>query len=227
MKNNILVIAPHADDEVLGCGGTIKKKTSEGNEVYVLVMTNAHVGAPELFSEEMISSVRKEAMEAHVLLGVKQTLFLDFPAPVLDQYPSYKMSCKIVEILREFSIDTVYLPHGGDIHKDHQMVFEAGLVACRPVDGCGVKRVYVYETLSETEWGIPSASRVFIPVLFESILENYFESKLLAMKCFKSQLKNFPASRSLEAIKALAEFRGATINTNRAEAFMVIREIQD
>ena len=81
----ILVIAPHADDEVLGCGGTIKKKAREGDEVYVLIMTNAHVGAPELFSENLISRVRGEALKAHVLLGVKQTVFFDFPAPVLDQ----------------------------------------------------------------------------------------------------------------------------------------------
>lgn len=227
MIRKILVIAPHADDEVLGCGGTIKKKASEGDEVYVLVMTNAHVGAPELFSEDLINCVRGEALEAHSLLGVKQTVFFDFPAPALDQYPSYKMSSKIMEVLREFSIDTVYLPHNGDIHKDHQMVFDAGLVACRPNVDRGVKRIYVYETVSETEWGIPRASSAFIPVLFETLSEDDFEFKLSAMKCFESQLKNFPASRSLETIEALAKVRGATINTSRAEAFMIIREIQD
>ena len=77
----ILVIAPHADDEILGCGATMAKEISDGNDVYVLICTNAHVGAPELFSEESILRVRQEAVNAHHFLGVKDTLFLDFHLP--------------------------------------------------------------------------------------------------------------------------------------------------
>ena len=93
--NNILIIAPHADDELLGCGATIAKKIDNGDNVYVLVMTNAHIGAPELFSEDNIYTVRAEAKKAHAFLGIKETVFLDFPAPKLDQHPSYQMSIEI------------------------------------------------------------------------------------------------------------------------------------
>ena len=57
--NNILVIAPHADDELLGCGATIVKKIANGDNVYVVVMTNAHMGAPELFTEDNINKAKQ------------------------------------------------------------------------------------------------------------------------------------------------------------------------
>lgn len=227
MKNNILVIAPHADDEVLGCGATIRKKVNAGAEVYVLIMTNAFLGAPELFSQELIKKVRLEALRAHALLGVKETIFLNFPAPVLDQYPSYKLSLAITDVIKAKLIDTVYIPHHGDVHKDHQMIHDAALVACRPTGDSPVREIYAYETLSETEWGRPESANVFIPTLFEVIDDDVFEKKLLSMKCFESQLQEFPASRSLETIEALAKYRGATVNRRRAEAFMSIRKINN
>ena len=88
---NILVVAPHADDEVIGCGGIIAKYAKRGYNVYVAIMTNAHLGAPELFSADMITKVRKESKMAHKILGVKETFFYDFPAPKLDTTPSYQI----------------------------------------------------------------------------------------------------------------------------------------
>ncbi|MFW9596375.1 MAG: PIG-L deacetylase family protein, partial [Paludibacter sp.] len=78
---NVLVIAPHPDDEVLGCGATIAKLASEGNNVYILVATR---GTERFYSDDKIQNVRNEALKAHILLGVKKTFFLDFPAPELD-----------------------------------------------------------------------------------------------------------------------------------------------
>lgn len=223
--SKILIIAPHADDEVLGCGATISKLAKEGHEVYVLIATNASVGAPELFGPEIIRQVRSEAMEAHKLLGVKETAFLELPAPALDQYPRYKMSNEIAAVIRKFAVDTVFIPHRGDCHKDHAIIHECAMVACRPLANCSVKRVYAYETLSETEWGEPVAAEFFVPVKYVTFTANEFTLKLEAMSCFKSQLYPFPASRSLEAIEALAKYRGCTVSAERAEAFEIMREI--
>jgi len=222
---NVLVIAPHADDEILGCGATMAKLAAEGNNVYVLIATNAHVGAPELFSEEFIRQIRSEALQAHKLLGVKETAFLEFPAPALDQYPRYKMSNEIVGVIKRYNVDTVYIPHRGDCHKDHAIVHDCAMVVCRPLANCTVKRVYAYETLSETEWGEPVAADFFVPTKYKTFTEEEFQRKLEAMSCFKSQLYPFPASRSLEAIEALAKYRGCTVSAVRAEAFEVLREI--
>lgn len=223
--SRILVIAPHADDEVLGCGATMAKACTNGDEVFVLICTNASVGAPELFSAELIKQIRSEAVSAHRMIGVKETFFLDFPAPALDQYPRYKMSNEISAIIKKIGADTVYIPHRGDCHKDHAIIHECAMVACRPLANCSVKHVYAYETLSETEWGEPVAADFFVPVKYNTFTSEEFQKKLDAMSCFRSQLYPFPASRSLEAIEALAKYRGCTVSAERAEAFEVLRDI--
>ena len=223
--SKILVVAPHADDEVLGCGATMAKACAKGDEVFVLICTNASVGAPELFSAELIKQIRSEAVTAHRLIGIKETFFLEFPAPALDQYPRYKMSNEISAVIRKIGADTVYIPHRGDCHKDHTIIHECAMVACRPLANCTVKHVYAYETLSETEWGEPIAADFFVPVKYNTFTVDEFQKKLAAMTCFKSQLYPFPASRSLEAIEALAKYRGCTVSAERAEAFEVLRDI--
>jgi LmbE family N-acetylglucosaminyl deacetylase len=219
----IIVIAPHPDDEILGCGGLMSKYAKEGREVYVLVITR---GTPKLYSDDRIINVRKEALEAHELLGVKETVFLDFHAPELDQTSQAEISMEISKVIKRFAIDTIYIPHRGDIHSDHRVVYNASLVAGRPVNGSNVKNIFAYETLSETEWAAPFGDDAFIPTHFVNVTDT-FEKKLEAMACFKSQLKPFPNTRSLEAIEALAKFRGATVGFTRAEAFMTIRTIED
>ena len=78
-KQNILIISPHGDDETLGCGGTIDKLSSNGHEVYVLVITNPHKGNPKLYSETFLKKIRNETIIANKLLGVKEVFFFDFP----------------------------------------------------------------------------------------------------------------------------------------------------
>lgn len=223
MIKKILILAPHPDDEVLGCGGLIRKNSEMGHKVYVLIATR---GSSKRYSEERIANVRKEALEAHSILGVTETIFLDFPAPDLDLISKADLSTEIAKILKKLEIEELFLPHRGDIHHDHQAVFNAGLVAARPTGGNTVKKVYSYETLSETEWAAPFASDAFIPTYFMNVTTQ-FEHKLKAMEQFKSQLRPFPNSRSLEAIRSLAKYRGCTVGFNFAEAFMVIRVIED
>lgn len=219
--HNCLFIAPHPDDEILGGGATIKKLTTEGNQVFVLVVTR---GTPKLYSDEKIQNVRSEARKAHHFLGIAKTIFLDFHAPELDVTSQSEIAGSISEVIRKHTISTLYIPHRGDIHSDHRQVYHASLVAARPVDNCLVKSIYAYETLSETEWAPPFGDDAFIPTHFVNVTQ-YFDAKLQAMQCFKSQLRNFPNPRSLENIEALAKFRGATVGYDKAEAFMTIRTI--
>ncbi|KAB1063552.1 PIG-L deacetylase family protein [Salibacter halophilus] len=223
---NILVVAPHCDDEVLGCGGTIKKLTKKGLNVIVLMITNGFIGAPELFKEEDTLKNRQEAKVANAYLGVKKVVFLDFPAPRLDSIASYKLSIAISEIIRDYDIDTMYIPHKGDIHRDHFVTHECSLVAARPINNCPVKRIYSYETLSETEWAMPSQNEAFIPTVFENVTDT-FEEKAKSFGFYKSQVKEYPHPRSQESMRALAMHRGATVGFHLAEAFMLIREIKD
>ena len=224
MKKNILIVAPHCDDEVLGCGGIMAKYASKNHSVYVAIVTNGHIGAPELFKKEGTEKVRSEALKAHKLLGVKATFFLDFPAPRLDSIASYKLSIAIEKVIRKNKITDLYIPHRGDIHKDHRITYESCLVAARPINTNPVKRIYAYETLSETEWAAPFPDEAFIPNHFEDI-SNFINMKLDSFRCFTTQIKTFPHPRSIESIENLSKMRGAVINIERAEAFMVVRQI--
>ncbi len=222
---NVLVIAPHADDEILGCGGTIAKHIEQGDKVYIAIMTNASIGAPELFTKEQINKTREEAKQSHIYLGVKETFYFDFPAPQLDQYPQYKIANKINGLIIQTEAEILYIPHKGDLHLDHGAIYNASLVAARPVPGQFVKTILAYETLSETEWGHPTVEAVFIPTYFQTLTASHFAKKIGAMNFFASQLKPFPNTRSLEAIEHLGKLRGATVSTKYAEAFMLIRDI--
>ena len=221
MKNRVLVLAPHPDDEVLGCGGIMKKFSEQGVEVFVLVITK---GTPKYYSIDKINNVREEALAAHKILGVSETAFLDFYAPELDTTNKSEISREISKYLSQWGVSDLFIPHRGDIHHDHRAVFEAALVAARPVGDYSVKNIYAYETLSETEWAPPFGDDAFIPTHFVNI-ENEMEFKLEAMKCFRSQVRPFPSTRSIETIEAISKFRGATVGFRRAESFMTIRTI--
>ncbi len=223
---NILILAPHPDDEVLGCGGMISKEVKNGNNVFVAIMTNGNVGAPELFPIEGTKRGRVEAKKAHDLLGVKDTYFFDFPAPRLDNYASYKINISISKLLNDLEIDDLYIPHRGDIHKDHRVIYESALVAARPVKKQNVKRILSYETLSETEWAAPFGDDVFIPNVYIEISDDDLSNKVKAFECFSEpRIKFAPHSRSSDGIKTLAKYRGSTITTYYAEAFSLVREI--
>lgn len=218
----VLVFAPHPDDEIIGVGGTIAKRAKEGDEVYVCVVTK---GGLPLFNPDFIEQGRRECREADAKLGVKETIFLDFPAVMLETVPRYEFNGKIAEVVQRINPDEVYIPHRGDMQIDHQMVVDAAMVAVRPRGNCYPKRVYAYETLSETGWNIPNTVNDFIPTVYEDITDT-FDKKLAAMNVFQSQLAPFPAARSIGAIEALARFRGATVSVEAAEAFSLIREVR-
>lgn len=218
----VLVFAPHPDDEILGVGGTIAKRVKSGDEVYICIVTK---GCKPLFDESFVAQGRAEALKAHKFLGVKDTVFLDFPAVMLENVPRYEFNGKIGDVVSEIKPDEVYIPHRGDMQIDHQMVVDAVMVAVRPKYEHKVKRVYAYETLSETGWNIPNTVNEFIPTVYEDITAT-IEDKLEAMKIFNSQLSQFPDARSIGALEALAKFRGATVGVCAAEAFSLIREIK-
>ena len=156
---------------------------------------------------------------------MKETIFLDFPAVMLETVPRYELNGKINDLVQKINPDEVYIPHRGDMQIDHQMVVDVAMVAVRPRGTNYPKRVYAYETLSETGWNIPNTNNEFIPTVYENITDTY-EMKMEAMNIFKSQLAEFPNARSIGAIEALAKFRGATVSLKAAEAFSLIREIK-
>lgn len=214
----IMVLASHPDDEVLGAGGTIAKHTAEGDDVYLCIMTKAYT--PE-WSEKFIKSRSKEIEKSKKILGIKKVYFLDYPTVKLDTIPQKELNDSISSVVNEVQPEIAYIPHKGDLNKDHRIVFEASLVALRPLHS-KIKRILSYETLSETEWG--ENIEPFTPNFFIDITKT-MNKKIEAIKAYMSELKPYPHPRSLEIIEALAKKRGSEVGVNLAESFMLIREI--
>lgn len=149
---NVLVIATHADDEVLGCGGVMARHADTGDRVHVAVVTR---GDPEVFPPAYVEEIFSELRSAHQLLGGAGIHFLDFPSPRLDTVPGYVLADALRKLIFELQARVVYAPYQGDLHGDHQAVYQAALVASRPINGCPVRRLLCYETLSETDWASP------------------------------------------------------------------------
>ncbi|MFV0645155.1 MAG: PIG-L deacetylase family protein [Sphingomonadaceae bacterium] len=221
-SRRILVVAPHPDDEILGCGGTMARLANQGCQVHVLIVTT---GKPPAYSAESVAQVRREMEAAHSIIGVTQTHELDFPAAGLASVPASELNSAVGEAISGIRPDTLYLPFIGDIHADHQHVFMAAMVAARPRHNNAPAQIYCYETLSETNWYAPPITQAFVPNCFADI-SSTLEQKLKAFSCFASQARPFPEERSPEAIEALARMRGATVHLKAAEAFMLVREIK-
>ena len=199
-RMRILVFAPHNDDEILGVGGTMAKYAKIGHEVYVCEVTSG-------VNDELVKKIQQEALEAHKIIGVKKTIFLGLPVVGLKETPTVEINAKIFKVVEKIKPDIAFIPHKGDMHIDHAEVARRAMVALRIVHNPQLKTIYAYETLSETEWNLPTVDNAFIPNVWSDISDT-INLKLEAMKCFKSQIKNFPHPRSLKGIEALSNFRG-------------------
>ncbi|BAV65650.1 PIG-L deacetylase family protein [Sphingobium cloacae] len=216
-----LVIAPHPDDEVLGVGGTMARLARQGADVQVCILTR---GDPPRFPAGATERVRRESAVAHRNLSVTQTHFCDLPAAELDRVPHAEMNARIGAVIDRMRPDALFVPFVGDIHLDHQLAFISALVAARPRHGQSPGLILAYETLSETNWYAPGVTPAFVPNVFVDISET-LEIKLEAFAAYESQVKAFPDERSIEALRALAKVRGASVFREAAEAFMLVRQI--
>ena len=215
----VLVVAPHPDDETLGVGGTIAKMADQGHEVMVLIVSG-HL--PPLFSREAYETTVTEAKEACKILGVISSQFMEVPATMIGDHPVHEINGKIVGVVNDFSPHIVFSPYP-DRHIDHRIIFDSVMVATRPVGkGKDIEMVAAYETLSETHWNAAHIEPNFTPNWNVDITRQ-ISKKLDALKCYKSQISMFPGPRSIEAVEALAKFRGTQAGFAYGEGFHIIR----
>ena len=221
IKKRVLVVAPHPDDEVLGVGGTIAKYSAQGDEVFVL-MVSGHL--PPLYSREAYEKTVSEAYAAFKVLGVEQSEFLEIPATMIGDQPLHEVNGRISKIVSDFNPHIVLCPYP-DRHVDHRLVFDSVMVATRPVgEGRDIEIVAAYETLSETHWNAPHIEPNFTPNWVVDITEQV-DTKLKALQCYKSQISDFPGPRSIEAVEALAKFRGTQAGFGYGEGFHIVRMV--
>ena len=218
-----LIIAPHPDDELLGCGGTLRQRIAEGGTVAWLVMTEITEQAG--FSARRVKQRRVEIERVREALKVEphHLYSLGFQTAELDQIPMSVLVKQISEVFIDFKPDEVFLPYPGDAHSDHRVAFDAGSACTKWFRYPSVKRVLVYETPSETDFGIDPRDTGYKPNIYIDI-SGQVEKKIELMKIYASEMGDFPFPRSEIALRALAQFRGAQAGFEAAEAFMLLRE---
>lgn len=218
----VLVIAAHPDDEVLGMGGTIAVHASRGHEVRVVCITD---GSSTQYpgDDELRERKNREAVDAAEALGVAEYVHLDLPDMRLDTLPHVEINRIVEEQLHAWQPEVVYTVQP-DVNLDHRAIFDSVAVATRPTPGQPVRRLLTYAPTSSTEW-TPAPTNWFVPNWFVDVSET-FERKLAAFACFATETRPVPHPRNAEAIEAHARFHGATVGCRYAEPFVLVRSVE-
>ena len=219
VNKKVLVVAPHADDEILGCGGFISKYSKKNYKINVLILTNANLGAPEIYSSNEIIKIRNESKKANKIIGTHKIFYENLPALNLNNFPHYKISNMIEKYINIIEPEIVFIPSSNDINDDHKIIFKTSKVAMRTKKNNSIKKIYSYEVLSETEWNEDEKS--FNPNYFISLNKSDINRKVRAFSEYKSQIKSYPHPRSKDGIINLSKVRGSQVHMNYAEAFKV------
>lgn len=218
----VLVISPHMDDEVLGCGGTIARHADQGDVVTVCVVCNR--AYKREYDDDAIQAEKQNAFAAKAILGYHELLFLDLPDEQL--YAHFQALLTSIEpVVQQVCPEVAYLPHAGDLHQDHRTVAHAANIALRSISASFVRRILAYEIPSSTDQVFPGSAPAFAPNVYLDIT-NHLERKLAAMAAYQRESRPFPHPRSPEMQRAHAQRRGAQCGAEAAEAYMLLRELR-
>ena len=223
IKNKVLIVVAHTDDETIGMGGTIKKHINQGDEVFVISMTDG-IGARDFFVKEDILKRVDSSNLASEILGFNWLERFNFKDNMLDNEPLLEIIKSIEKSKNIIQPNLVYSHSGGDLNIDHRILVNAVLTAFRPEPNQSCKEIRLFEISSATDFGNEYITGKFIPNLFIDISSTW-DDKEKALLAYKDELRVFPHSRSLEGIKNLAKLRGNQVGLKMAEAFQVIRKI--
>ncbi|MDH5189726.1 MAG: PIG-L family deacetylase [Gammaproteobacteria bacterium] len=219
MTDNVVVIAAHPDDEVLGCGGTIIKHVESGDSVSVIILADGEASRGK--KEQKRDARHEELKMAAKILGVSNVSYMNYPDQKMDIIPFLDIVQSIEKALEKLSPTIIYTHHGGDLNLDHKITYRAVMTACRPLPDSKIKGIYSFEVVSSTEWGLSTESQ-FRPTKACDITVQ-LDKKIEALKCYKRELREFPHPRSIEGVIGLAKTRGMQFGLDAAEVFIVER----
>ncbi len=219
---NILVVAAHPDDEVLGMGATIAKLSRAKEQVHVIFLATgiyARRKDKDIMKGEL-KSLREHAENAGKIMGVeKENIFFeDFPDNAMDTVPLLDIVKKLENYVETVRPVRVFTHHYNDLNVDHRLSFQSAQIATRPIRN-NIELIS-FEVPSCTEWSFPYS---FKPNYFVDVSDTY-KLKLKALKEYKNEIRNSPHPRSLKVLDAYMTKWGSIIGTNKAEAFEIIRK---
>ncbi|WP_206484786.1 PIG-L deacetylase family protein [Thalassotalea sp. G2M2-11] len=218
----VLVVVAHADDEALGCGGSLAKHAAKGDDISLIVLTNGVSARIEQKDALAIDQRRKALKKAAELLGIQEVVQCDFPDNQLDSVSLLEIAQTIERHCLKLQPEVIYTHSQHDLNIDHRLTAQAVVTAFRPLPDSSVKRILAFEVLSSTEWYIEPNG--FQANWFSDISE-FLPRKLEALACYQEEMRAFPHPRSFQGIDILAKFRGMSVGLEAAEAFQVIRNI--
>jgi len=214
---NILVVAAHPDDEILGCGGTMTRLAREGNEVRIAILAegmSSRYAHREDADPRQLQHLHARAQQAADKLGAKEVVLCKLPDNRLDTVPLLQVVKLVEELITRFRPEVIYTHHPGDLNVDHGVVHRAVLTATRPVAGQCVREIYAFEVPSSTEWAFQRLEPLFRPSVFVDITET-LETKIEALACYDTETRKFPHPRSAEALRAIATRWGSVVGLPR------------
>jgi N-acetylglucosamine malate deacetylase 1 len=220
MNDRVLVVAPHPDDETLGCAGTLMRLRQQGADLSWLIVTG--ISESSGWSTQRVRERDVEIARVAELIGFSEVINLRLPTAQLDTMPMKELIERFSEAFQSLKPQQVFLPCRLDVHTDHRVTFDAAAACTKWFRLPSVRRVLAYETISETGFGL-SSELAFHPNYFIDI-SDFLARKLEAMSIYNSEVGDFPFPRSVEAIRALAAYRGAASGFSAAEAFQLLRE---
>lgn len=228
IMKTILIVAAHPDDEILGIGGTAARHAAEGDNVFALILGEGQTSRGERREDVgrgEVEELHRNTIESAAAIGFKEVYFADFPDNRFDSVDLLDIVKAVEKKIQKLAPQIVYTHYSGDLNIDHELTARAVLTATRPMISCGVEEVYAFETLSSSEWNFDySRQSAFAPNVFVDITD-YYHKKEQAMKCYVSELCEFPHPRSLAGMDALSRMRGMAAGMQRAEAFMLLRRV--
>ena len=219
---NIIVISAHPDDEILGAGGTLLKHKSKGDNLAWVIVTSMTEG--QGFSKDKIAEREKEIKKVSQMVGFSNVYRLNYPVVTLNSVSMNNMVPEISSIFLEFRPEIIYVMNRSDAHSDHRYTFNSVLSCTKSFRYPFIKKVLMYECISETEFAPQLHEKVFIPNYFVDI-SNFFKQKIKIMQVYESEMGEHPFPRSERNIEALATFRGASVGVEYAESFQIIKII--
>ncbi len=217
---NVLVVAAHPDDEVLGVGGTIPLIKEQGGNVSVVIVTD---GSSTQYADDPDILARKQqhAEKANRILGTDELIQWDFPDMRLDTVEHCQLNQAFESLIHQQRFDTVFVQNGDDINMDHQLIYKSVMVATRPLPDQPVNQVLSYQVNSSTEWGGRTQNTIFCPNFFVDISRT-LETKLAAMEVYEDELREYPHPRSIQALRQRAMVYGNEVGYESAEPFKLL-----
>jgi len=221
MTDRVLCVAAHADDEVLGCGGTLARYADNGSQVTVIFVSDGVTAR----SDDGTSTMEREsfAKAALEILGVNDIYHLRFPDNQLDSIPLLAIVKKLEKCLDQINPNIIFTHHIGDLNIDHQITCRAVMTALRPVPESRVTRILSFEVLSSTEWAIPGVD-TFTPNYFVDI-SSTIDKKIQAIGHYQYEMRTVPHARSTENVGNLARYRGNSVGLHYCEAYCLLRGV--